>query len=63
MHAYIEVREWVGTRNMVFGYVPSISSKYGLITKIEGKALINQHAFNQLYTFCMYIKPGLSYPF
>ena len=65
MHAYIEVTEWVGTRNMIFGYVPSISSKYGLITKNEEKALINQHAFNQLLsnTFCMYIKPGFSYPF
>ena len=47
MHAYIEVREWVGTRNLIFGYVvPNISTKYGLNTKIEGKALINQHAFN-----------------
>ena len=46
MHAYIEVREWMGTRNLIFGYVPSISSKYGLNTKNEDNALINQHAFN-----------------
>ena len=70
MHACIEVTEWVGTRNMIFfGYVPSISSKYGLHTKNEEKALINQHAstlsavnYSILFVF-KYIKPGFSYPF